>query len=303
MQKVLVIAGPTAVGKTALSIEWAKKWNGEIISGDSMQVYQKLDIGTAKVKPEEMQGIPHYLLDYKEPTAEYSVADFQKDGRKAIAEIAQKGKLPIIVGGTGLYLQSLLYDFHLGTKEETISKEVRKQVAQWQEEKTAQELWEELKQRDEKTAQTIHPNNRRRVARALEVVLSTGESFQQKETPQPLYDFQLIILNTDRERLYDRINQRVDLMMEEGLLDEAQWVQTLGPVQSSRGIGYKEFMPYFSGEISLEEAINDVKQHSRQYAKRQLTWFRNRLSGTWLDLWQEGEKERVEKEVQEWLKN
>lgn len=302
LQKVLVIAGPTAVGKTALSIELAQKLNGEIISGDSMQVYKGLDIGTAKVTPQEMQGIPHHLIDIIQPDEPYSAADFQKQGRRCIDEIAHRGHLPIIVGGTGLYLQTLLYDFHLGGQQVEIPESKKRELEGFATKYGKEELWNRLYKQDEAAARAIHPNNQRRVLRALEVVETTHRPFLQKEEQRPLYDIQLIILNTDRQLLYDRINQRVDLMMEQGLLEEARYALSFKESQSRRGIGYKEFEPYLNGEITLEEAVEQVKQNSRRYAKRQLTWFRNRMSGTFYDLVCHPENQAIlEENLKQWL--
>ena len=251
MEKVLVIVGPTAVGKTALSVELAKKFHGEIISGDSLQVYKKLDIGTAKIKTSEMEGILHHLIDIIEPNETYSVADFQKAGRKLITEITERGHLPMIVGGTGLYIQSLLYDFQLGAKEESVTA-VRKKYEELAETLSKKELWEYLKTKDPLAAEKIHWNNQRKVIRALEVFEVTGYSITTpQEEPARLYDYCMIGLNTERALLYQRINQRVDSMLEEGLLEEARFVYELGEVQASQGIGYKEFYPYFKGEESL----------------------------------------------------
>ena len=217
MEKVLVIVGPTAVGKTALSIALAKKFNGEIISGDSMQVYRSLDIGTAKVTETEKEGIPHYLIDCREVSETYSAADFQREGRQKIKEITEKGKLPIIVGGTGLYIQSLLYDFQLGSREIDDSPEIRETYNLFAEEKGNQALWQLLQQKDPLAANSIHFNNRKKVIRALEVFDKTGYSIlTPKEKPARLYDYYLLGLETDRALLYERINQRVDQMMTEG---------------------------------------------------------------------------------------
>ncbi|WVT92012.1 tRNA (adenosine(37)-N6)-dimethylallyltransferase MiaA, partial [Enterococcus durans] len=277
MEKVLVIVGPTAVGKTALSVELAKKFNGEIISGDSLQIYKKLDIGTAKISTSEMSGIPHHLIDVIEPTDNYSVADFQKAGRQLITEITERGHLPIIAGGTGLYIQSLLYDYQLGAKEEVVS-DVRKKYEELAGKIGKKQLWEYLKEKDPLAAEKIHWNNQRKVIRALEVFEVTGYSIMTpKEKPQCLYEYCMIGLDTDRKLLYQRIDQRVDQMIAAGLVDEARFVYSLGEIQASQGIGYKELYPYFKGEITLEEAVEQIKQNSRRYAKRQLTWFRNRL--------------------------
>lgn len=302
MKKVLVIAGPTAVGKTALSIEWAQRFNGEIISGDSMQVYENLNIGTAKVTPEEQEGVAHHLINCRKMTETYSVADFQKEGRIAIEAISQQGKLPIVVGGTGLYLQALLYDFDLGSKTATLTPEEKQAFQDWTQTLSEEALWQKLAEKDEVTARNIHPHNRRRVERALEVVLKTGHSFQQKEAPKPLYDFFFIVLHTERQRLYERINKRVDQMLQQGLEAEARRLYACEACQSQQGIGYKEFFPYFAGRASLEEVRSQIQQNSRRYAKRQLTWFRNRMQGEWLDILSEPEaKEKMEKKIQQWL--
>lgn len=302
MEKVLVIVGPTAVGKTALSVELAKKFNGEIISGDSLQIYKKLDIGTAKISTSEMSGIPHHLIDVIEPTDNYSVADFQKAGRQLITEITERGHLPIIAGGTGLYIQSLLYDYQLGAKEEVVS-EVRKKYEELAEKIGKKQLWEYLKEKDPLAAEKIHWNNQRKVIRALEVFEVTGYSIMTpKEKPQCLYEYCMIGLDTDRKLLYQRIDQRVDQMIAAGLVDEARFVYSLGEIQASKGIGYKELYPYFKGEITLEEAVEQIKQNSRRYAKRQLTWFRNRLKAQWFDLLkQPKQQEEIERVIKKWL--
>jgi tRNA dimethylallyltransferase len=289
--KIIVIVGPTAVGKTDFSIELAKRFNGEVISGDSMQIYKKLDIGTAKATPEEMDGIPHHLIDIKEADESYSVSDFQEDASKKIDEITTSGKVPIIVGGTGLYIESLLYPVsHSGEAEPNF--ELRNELEEYAKEKGNQGLWERLNKIDPDAAEKIHPNNVRRVIRALEVYYETGQlfsSFQnERKKKDSIYDAYIICLNTDRSVLYERINKRVDIMIEEGLLEEAQelW-NKLGPepkAQSTKGIGYQELFPYFNDESSLDEAVAKIKQNSRRYAKRQLTWFRNRLENVhWYD--------------------
>lgn len=301
MKKVLVIVGPTAVGKTALSIGLAQKFNGEIISGDSMQVYKKLDIGTAKATREEQAGIPHYLLDCREINENYSVADFQKEGRAAIAEISSRGKLPIVVGGTGLYIQALLYDYQLGSQDE--STEIRDYYEDLAKELGNEKLWEVLQRKDPLAAEAIHFNNRVKVVRALEIFDKTGRSIlTPKEQPKKLYDFFLVGLETDRQLLYERINQRVDLMLQQGVLAEAELLYHAKAVQAMQGIGYKEFFPYFESAEPLEQAINKVKQNSRRYAKRQLTWFKNRLKASWWDLVQvPSSKTQLEQEVEKWI--
>lgn len=301
--KVIAIVGPTAVGKTSLSIELAKQFNGEIISGDSMQVYRGLDIGTAKVTAEEMEGSPHHLIDVRDVDESYSAADFQKAARKAIQEISDRGKLPIIVGGTGLYIQSLLWDYKLGNEGELEDDSLRAKYEAFAEENGNLALWEKLQLTDPLAAEKIHCNNRKKMIRALEVFELTGHSIlEPKEQPKELYDSFLIGLNTDRSILYQRINQRVDLMVEQGLLAEAKNLAKNPTVQAAQGIGYKEFFPYLSGGSSLEAALEEVKLHSRRYAKRQLTWFRNRMSVRWYDLIQQPEKiDEIKTEIATWL--
>ena len=301
--KVIAIVGPTAVGKTSLSIELAKQFNGEIISGDSMQVYRGLDIGTAKVTAEEMEGIPHHLIDVRDVDESYSAADFQKAARKAIQEISDRGKLPIIVGGTGIYIQSLLWDYKLGNEGELEDDSLRAKYEAFAEENGNLALWEKLQLTDPLAAEKIHCNNRKKMIRALEVFELTGHSIlEPKEQPKELYDSFLIGLNTDRSILYQRINQRVDLMVEQGLLAEAKNLAKNPTVQAAQGIGYKEFFPYLSGGSSLEAALEEVKLHSRRYAKRQLTWFRNRMSVRWYDLIQQPEKiDEIKTEIATWL--
>lgn len=280
--EVVAIVGPTASGKTALSIELAKKYNGEIINGDSMQIYQGLDIGTAKITEEEMEGVPHHLLSFKEPTESFSVADYQKLVRAKIADIQARGKLPIIVGGSGLYVQAVLYDFQF--TEEQVDEVARKAYYQELEKLGPEAMHEKLKQLDPQTAETIHPNNTRRVIRALEMIELSGvskASEAQNRGEVPLYNHVILGLgqNMSREELYDRINRRVDIMMEKGLLEEVKglWQQNIRGVQSIQAIGYKELYDYLDGKCSLEEAIDSLKQNSRRYAKRQLTYFRNKM--------------------------
>lgn len=290
-EKIVVIVGPTAVGKTAFSIRLAEEFNGEVISGDSMQVYKGLDIGTAKVTPDEMGDIPHHLIDFKEIDENYDVSDFQKDAKQKIEAIRQRGKLPVIVGGTGLYIESLLYPVSHGSDAEP-NMELRKELEEFAQAEGNEALWNRLNEIDPDAAEKIHPNNVRRVIRAMEVFHETGElfsSFQnEKKNKEPNYQAFIICLDTDRQLLYHRINLRVDLMMEEGLEEEVRQLwERIGPeaeAQSTKGIGYSEFFPYFNDEVPLEEAIEQVKQNSRRYAKRQLTWFRNRLDSVhWYD--------------------
>lgn len=301
--KVVAIVGPTAVGKTSLSIDLAKRFNGEIISGDSMQVYRGLDIGTAKVTPEEMEGVPHHLINVRELDENYSVADFQVAARQTIQEITERGRLPIVVGGTGLYIQSLLWDYKLGSEGEPEDDTLRKSYELFAEKNGNQALWERLQAVDSLAAEKIHFNNRKKMIRALEVFELTGHSIlEPKEQPEKLYDSFLIGLNTDRAILYQRINHRVDLMVEQGLLEEAKKLAETPDVQAAQGIGYKELFPYFAGEMSLEAALEEVKLHSRRYAKRQLTWFRNRMSVHWFDLVQQPKViNDIEAEITRWL--
>ena len=282
---VVAIIGPTASGKTALSIELAKWLDGEIINGDSMQVYKQLDIGTAKITKEEMQGVPHHLLDIKEPTENFSVAEYQQLVRAKIEEIKARGKLPIIVGGTGLYVQSVLYDFNF-TKEE-VNEEARKAYYEELEKIGPDAMHARLAKLDPKTAETIHPNNTRRVIRALEMVELSGTSKASEEHQRgdmPMYNHLILGLDMDREKLYERINLRVDMMMERGLLDEAKALYDAGirDTQAVKAIGYKELFAYFDGFCTLQEAIDQIKQNSRRYAKRQLTYFRNKMDVHWI---------------------
>lgn len=305
-QKVLMIVGPTAVGKTTLSIKLAQKFNGQVVSGDSMQVYQKLDIGTAKVTTEEMQGIPHYLLDEIPIDQRFSVADFIDRTKKAISKIAAQDALPMLVGGTGFYLQSLIDDFHLGN-DQYQDDHLRNQLHQYAEEHGQQALWDRLDQIDPVAAAKIPVTNERRVIRALEVFEKTGKKFSvQRDHANDTYDFLIIGLNTERTVLYERINHRVDLMVKDGVLDEARYLYENGgsKLPAGKGIGYKEFYPYFEHQASLEGCIAKVKQNSRHYAKRQLTWFRNKMDVHWFDLVQNFDTDypRIIELVEKWLK-
>lgn len=308
-KKIIIIVGPTAVGKTSLSLSLAKAVNGEIISGDSMQIYRNLTIGTAKVSIEEQQEIPHYLIDEVDVATSYAVSDFQKRARVLIEEISARGKVPIIVGGTGLYIESLLYDVTLGGSGENdpAFREAQEALAI---EKGNRYLWEQLIKVDPIAAENIHFNNRRRIIRALEVHHVTGQPFSsyqsERKEKELLYDAKIIGLTTDREGLYKRINLRVDHMFEEGLIREADWLyqQQLPDAQASRGIGYKELVPYFEKRATLQEAKEAIQQNSRRYAKRQLTWFKNRLDNVeWFDLLASPEEEeKIKNEVKSFLK-
>lgn len=286
-EKLAVLIGPTAVGKTKLSILLAKRFNAEIISGDSMQIYKRMDIGTAKIKEEEMEGIPHHLIDIKNPEESFSAAEFQELVRSKITEITSRGKLPIIVGGTGLYIQSVIYDYQFS--DAPSDEEFRKTLEERAEREGNNVIYEELLEIDPESAEKIHPNNIRRVIRALEIYHCTGKTmsqYQEKQNPELLYDMALIGLTMDRETLYDRINQRVDIMMQEGLLEEVRSLfdNGLRDCQSIQAIGYKELYDYFNGRVSFEDAVGNLKQNSRRYAKRQLTWFRNKMNVEWFDM-------------------
>lgn len=281
---VIVIVGPTAVGKTSLSIEIAKIFNGEIISGDSMQVYKGLDIGTAKITNDEMQGIPHYMIDMKEADEDFSVADFKQYVQNYIDEISVKQKIPIIVGGSGLYIQSALYNYNFSEhkRDEEITNKLEQEIA----DKGITALYHRLKMIDPDQAAKIHPNNHRRVIRALEIYESTGETMSQLEESQSKesqYDVIFIGLEMERKFLYEQINKRVDIMIAEGLVNEvkALYDKGLKNCQSMKAIGYKEFIPYFEGEQDLDRSIELLKRNSRRYAKRQFTWFKNKMNIHW----------------------
>lgn len=298
-QKVVVIAGPTGVGKTALSIALAKRLNGEIISGDSIQVYRGMDIGSAKITPEQMQGIPHHLIDELDYRQEYNVKLFQQRCRKAIDQIAKRGRLPIICGGTGLYIKAALYDYQFA--EEPGDTEYERFLSSL----SSDQLYGALQLVDPKACETIHPHNRRRVIRAL-LIAHNGEAksaIVERQKHEMLYDGFLIGLTMPREQLYAQIDRRVDQMLEAGLLEEirglirsdADW-----ELRSFQGIGYKEWKPYFQGEASEEACREAVKKHSRQFAKRQYTWFKNQFSVHWFDVSEAAWKQRLMKQIMEW---
>ncbi|WP_270524747.1 tRNA (adenosine(37)-N6)-dimethylallyltransferase MiaA [Staphylococcus epidermidis] len=286
---LIVIVGPTASGKTELSIEVAKKFNGEIISGDSMQVYQGMDIGTAKVTTEEMEGIPHYMIDILPPDASFSAYEFKTRAEKYIKDITGRGKVPIIAGGTGLYIQSLLYNYAF--EDESISDDKMKQVKlklTELEQLNNNKLHEYLASFDKESAKDIHPNNRKRVLRAIEYYLKTKKLLSSRKKVQQFtenYDTLLIGIEMSRETLYLRINKRVDIMLGHGLFNEVKHLVEQGfeASQSMQAIGYKELVPVIKGNISMESAVEKLKQHSRQYAKRQLTWFKNKMNVHWLN--------------------
>ena len=273
-KKILVIGGPTAVGKTELSIDLAKRLNGEIISADSMQIYKYMDIGSAKVSKGEMNGVVHHLIDVVDPSINFSVADYKEQGEKAIKEIISRGKLPIIVGGTGLYINSLTCNMNFTEAEK--DEEYRKELDKLANEHGNNYIHEMLKEIDPISYNEIHANNRKRVIRALEVYKLTGNPFSSYNAGEDFYkseyDVHYYVLTMDREKLYERINLRVDIMMEKGLLEECIKLKEMGytsSMQSMQGIGYKEILYYLEGNVKLQEAINMIKQGSRNYAKRQ----------------------------------
>ncbi len=297
-QKLICIMGPTAVGKTKLSLELAKRFNGEIISGDSMQIYKGMDIGTAKIKKAEMEGIPHHMLDIREPSEAFNAAEFQRLVKECIEDITARGKLPIIVGGTGLYIEAVLQNYSFA--ESVSDPQYRSELEALAEEEGAEAVHRLLAEVDPESAEAIHPNNRRRVIRALEIYRCTGKKMsdhQMSEQKTYMYDAVLIGLTADRETLYTRINERVDQMVREGLVEEVKALYDSGlrGTQSIQAIGYKELYAYFDGKCSLEEAVDELKQNSRRYAKRQLTWFRNKMDLTWFEI----SPDNMEKKVQE----
>ncbi len=285
---LIILTGPTSVGKTSLSIALAKAVNGEIISADSMQVYKHMDIGTAKIAPEQMQGVPHYLIDELEPEEEFSVVLFQQLAKRYMEQIYSRNKIPILVGGTGFYIQAVLYDIDFTENESDQS--YRRELEQQLKEKGPEHLHELLKKIDPDSAAAIHPNNSKRVIRALEFARLTGDRIsehnkEQRSKPSP-YRFCYFVLNRDREKLYQTIDQRVDCMLKDGLLNEVVALANMGYTRelvSMKGLGYKELLAYLDGEYSLEEAIEILKRDTRHFAKRQLTWFKREKEVIWLN--------------------
>ena len=285
--KVIVICGPTASGKTALSIELAKKIDGEIISCDSMQIYKDMNIGTAKVTENEMQGIKHYLVDWVSPDTRYSVADYKIDAEKAIENIISKGKIPIIVGGTGLYVDSLIYGIEYPEIE--FDEEYRRKLEKEADEDGLENLYNKAKEIDEQAMQKISINDRKRIIRVLEIYHVTGKNKTEQEIEsrkkEVKYDYKIFAINMDREKLYERINIRVDKMIENGLIEEVENLQKKYNhfPTAMQGLGYKEVVQYLQKELTKEEMIEKIKQESRRYAKRQLTWFRKNKQTIWID--------------------
>lgn len=288
MKPLVILAGPTAVGKTELSIRLAKRINGAIISADSMQVYKYMDIGSAKIMPDEMEGVKHYLIDELDPSDEFNIVRFQQMAKDALKEIYANGQIPIVAGGTGFYIQALLYDIDFTHQDS--DEAFRKEMADYAAEYGAEALHEKLKEIDPVSYKTIHANNMKRVIRALEYYRMTGqpisahnEQEHQKVSP---YNFAYFVLTDDRKHLYDRIDYRVDLMMKKGLVDEVKNLYDMGyhkDMVSMQGLGYKELLSYLDGECSLEEAVYIIKRETRHFAKRQLTWFRRERDVIWLD--------------------
>ena len=288
-QPLIIIAGPTAVGKTALSVALAKRIGGEIVSADSMQVYRGMDIGTAKVTKEETCGVPHHLIDVLDPKDPFNVMTFRSMVKDAIRGIASRGSVPVLVGGTGFYIQSVLYDVQF--EEDASSEELRKELEQEADVLGAEKMHERLRALDPDAAEAIHPNNIKRVVRALEYCLSTGRKIsvhnrEQRERTSP-YSFLFYVLTMDRAALYQRIDLRVDQMMEQGLLAEVKRLRDEGVTSdmvSMQGLGYRQIFDYLEGIATLEEAVERIKRETRHFAKRQLTWFRREPDARWINV-------------------
>lgn len=304
MQKILAIVGPTAIGKTSTAINLATELNAEIISGDSMQIYREVKVGTAKPTSEEQALIKHYLVDVQSVYEPYSVKDFVDQAQQAVPEIAHKNKLPILVGGTGFYVNALLNRMQLGEVNE------HKQAVDdyWQsylDKNGEAALWQELAKQDQVTASKIPVTNSRRVLRALTVIKRTGKKFSEQQAQiKPRYDYLIFGLNSDRQEIYHRIDLRVDQMMDAGLLDEARFIydNRQKEYQVLQAIGYKEFFPYFEGNKELDDCVKDLKTASRRYAKRQLTYFRHQLPITWVDpLNDQDYLVKMKQKAEEWL--
>lgn len=283
MKDIIAIVGPTGVGKSKLSVELAKEINAEIISGDAYQVYRHMDIGTAKIKEDEMQGIKHYLVDCLNIDDDYNVKVFQEQARKIIDDILSRDKKVIICGGTGLYIKALLYDYVF--EDECFDEAYHDYLCNL----TNEELWTKLLEVDHETSSNLHPNNRKRIIRALEMAHQGNKKSERlaKQEHQMIYDATIIGLTRERTNLYDAINKRVDKMFEEGLLEEVQNILNKGysfELNSMKAIGYKEFKPYFESECSLEEVCEKIKKNTRNFAKRQYTWFNNQLCVHWIDI-------------------
>ena len=285
--KVIVICGPTASGKTALSIELAKRINGEVVSADSMQIYKDMDIGSAKVTKEEMQGIKHYLVDCVSPDERYSVANYKLDAKKAIEEILKKGKTPIVVGGTGLYIDALIYEIEY--QDVKINESYRKELESIKQNQGLEVLYERAVKIDPEAMKKISPNDSKRIMRVLEIYEATGKNKTEQEAESRLkeipYNYKVFAITMDREKLYERINKRVDIMIENGLIEEVK--ELLKKYKefptAMQALGYKEVKEHLDGKLTKQEMIDKIKQESRRYAKRQLTWFRKNKQTIWID--------------------
>ena len=286
--KLIILAGPTASGKTSVSIDLAKRLGGEIISADSMQVYKYMDVGTAKISVEEMQGVKHHLIDVLDPKEDFNIVKFQNMVKCSIEEIVKNGHIPILVGGTGFYIQSIIYDIDFNNEDDNSS--VRKKLEEEYDAFGADFMHEKLKKIDIVSAQTIHKNNKKRIIRAIEYFLMNNEPISshnevQREKKSP-YDYRFFVLNPPRDILYERINKRVDIMVENGLVDEVKKLREMGLSTaniSMQGIGYKEIIEYLDGLVSLETAIENIKQNTRHMAKRQVTWFKREKDVIYVD--------------------
>ena len=304
MQKILAIVGPTAIGKTSTAIDLATELNAEIISGDSMQIYREVKVGTAKPTSEEQALIKHYLVDVQSVYEPYSVKDFVDQAQQAVSEVAGKNKLPILVGGTGFYVNALLNRMQLGEVNEH-TQAVDDYWQSYLDKNGEAALWQELAKQDQVTASKIPVTNSRRVLRALTVIKRTGKKFSEQQTQiKPRYDYLIFGLNSDRQEIYHRIDLRIDQMMDAGLLDEARFIydNRQKEYQVLQAIGYKEFFPYFEGNKELDDCVKDLKTASRRYAKRQLTYFRHQLPITWVDpLNDQDYLIKMKQKAEEWL--
>lgn len=299
MKKVIALVGPTAVGKSALGLKLAQKFHSEIISGDSMQIYRHLDIGTAKDSPAELKAVPHHLVDICDPDQRYTVKNFQERAKKIIIDLNEQGKVPFVVGGTGFYLSSLINNLNLGGSS-TGDDKVRQELLEIEKDDGVNKLQAILKSEDPIAYQKIDIENSRRLIRAIEVIRTTGKSIINQNNGNKWADFYLVGLTDARPKLYERINQRVDKMVEMGLLDEAEYVfnhrETF--VQAKNAIGYKELFPYFEQKASLESCLDEIKKNSRHFAKRQFTYFRNQMDVDWYNISDDNNyQETIEKNI------
>ena len=285
---LVVIAGPTASGKSEIAVELSRKIGGEVISADSMQVYRYMDIGSAKITLEEMMGVPHYMIDVADPTEEFDVVRYAMEAREHVKDIQSRGKIPVLCGGTGFYIQAVTRDIDF--TDSGADMDYRRKLTAYVEKNGNMALFRELELVDPESAKNIHPNNVKRVIRALEYYRQTGEKISQhnlreSERPSP-YDLRYYVINCERQVLYDRIDKRVDFMMEMGLLDEVMYLKAMGlrrNMVSMQGLGYKEMLDYLDNEYDLEEAVRILKRDSRHYAKRQITWFKREKDAVWIN--------------------